>query len=106
VRADGGLLPHLSVRANIGWGLLDVLELHPKDLSPGRRLRVGLARALLRSPVAVALEERGDRPSRAGQLPQRELLDGVASLVVTDDADRLAGFADVVVEPSASGEVG
>lgn len=122
VPSDGGLLPHLTVRANILYGrcvgeglrveqlrgqlrsaatqlsLLDVLDAYPYELTAGRRLRVGLARALLRAPVAVVLEDRSDRPSWAAQLHRRDPLDGTAVLVLADRRDRVAGIADSVVE--------
>ncbi|GLZ34070.1 hypothetical protein Lesp02_62570 [Lentzea sp. NBRC 105346] len=122
VPPDGGLLPHLTVKANILYGrcvaegmredqlrgqlrtaatqlsLLDVLDSRPHELTAGRRLRVGLARALLRSPLALVLEDRADRPSWAAQLTPRDALDGTAVLVITDDRTRVIGFADTVLE--------
>jgi ABC-type taurine transport system ATPase subunit len=120
VPADGGLLPNLTVQANITYGrrtgaglpadqvrpqlnvtaaelnLLDVLDLHPHELTAGRRLRVGLARALLRAPAALVLEDRAPHPAWSAQLTRRDPLDGVAVLVVTGSRDRLTGFADTV----------
>jgi iron(III) transport system ATP-binding protein len=122
VPADGGLLPHLTVRANIAYGrcvgegqkldrlggqlraaatrlnLLDVLNSHPYELTAGRRLKVGLARALLRDPVAILLEDRVDHPSWAAQLTRRDPLHGAAVLIVADRLDRVEGLADHVVE--------
>jgi ABC-type taurine transport system ATPase subunit len=129
VPADGGLLPNLTVQDNIAYGrrvgeglsaeqvrgrvrgmaaelgLLDLLDRYPHEITAGRRLRVGLARALLRAPSAVVLEDRADRPSWAAQLPRRDPLDGVAVLVVTDTAARVDGFADRRVEWDTDGFV-
>jgi ABC-type taurine transport system ATPase subunit len=128
VPADGGLLPHMSVAANIRYGLQygdgrsadlltelvldmarqldvrDVLTDRPADLTPGRRLRVGLARALLRQPRAVVLEDRTGGPLWAGQLRNTEPLAGVAVLIVTDSALRVADLGDVHVH-TAEGAV-
>ncbi|WP_199442358.1 ATP-binding cassette domain-containing protein [Umezawaea beigongshangensis] len=124
VPADGGLLPNLTVQANITYGrrtgaglqtgqvrpqlnltaaelnLLDVLDLHPHELTACRRLWVGLARALLRAPAALVLEDRASHPGWSAQLTRRDPLDGVAVLVVADSPDRLTGFADTVEDLS------
>jgi molybdate transport system ATP-binding protein len=79
---DYALFPHLSVTANIGFGLrphrpwrfcnggkkqvkeflelLDIAplaECYPRDLSGGQRQRVALARALIRKPQLLLLDE-------------------------------------------------
>jgi molybdate transport system ATP-binding protein len=79
---DGALFPHLSVAANIAFGLtptfgwrpsaraqatvdqllshLDITELRwrfPHELSGGQRQRVAIARALVREPALLLLDE-------------------------------------------------
>ena len=77
---DGGLFPHLTVAANIGFGLRvrrvakaevdrrvreaaelagadDLLSRRPQQLSGGERQRVALARALVRRPSVFLLDE-------------------------------------------------
>src|SRR5215470_10810654 len=116
VPADGGLLPHLTVADNISYGLRygdamspetlgervgdmarqlgvsDVLGARPADLTPGRRLRVGLARALLRRPPAVVIEDRAGAPQWLARLVDLEPVARVAVLIITDSVQRLAGL--------------
>jgi ABC-type thiamine transport system ATPase subunit len=116
VPVDGGLLPHLTVADNISYGLRygdrvrpdmlgdrvreiarqlgvsDVLGARPADLTPGRRLRVGLARALLRRPAAVVIEDRTGAPQWLAQLVDVEPVARVAVLIITDSVQRLAGL--------------
>ncbi|APU13703.1 MULTISPECIES: hypothetical protein [Actinoalloteichus] len=123
VTADGGLLPHLSLRENIVFGrlsagggasprladeadkaaeragLLMSLDRHPHRATPGQRQQAGFARVLFRRRPAVVVEDRTGFPRWAGRLDAAAARTGVALLVVTDDRRRLDGFvpaADVV----------
>src|SRR5215204_2867943 len=88
VPADGGLLPHLSVlqnlvrsyrlmhgsvpktlsadtcRASAGrYGLGEVLDRYPCEITPGQRRRAGVARALCAGAQVVVLEDRVGLPT-------------------------------------------
>jgi ABC-type thiamine transport system ATPase subunit len=87
VPADGGLLPHLTVLRNVvharaivdrvrrsraerdfraraaDYGLDDVLDRYPYEITVGRRRMVGLVRALQRGPGAVVLEDATGMPT-------------------------------------------
>lgn len=129
VPSGGGLLPHLTVADNIGYGLRygdgvppdllhdqvydvaqrlevsDVLRARPADLTPGRRLRVGLARALLRGSAAVVIEDRAGVGLRLALLSDLEPLRQIAVLVITYSKQRLAGLdrQNLVLADSAVG---
>lgn len=119
VPQDGGLFPHLRVRANIAFGLrhrdrgrvaelvsmlgLDGLENRfPHQLSGGQRQRVALARALAPRPALVLLDEPFaslDAALRVSlrQYVARVLRDvGATAIMVTHDRDEALTMADQI----------
>jgi iron(III) transport system ATP-binding protein len=120
---DYALFPHLTVTANVSFGLADrpreqrealtrrTLELvglqhksnrHPHELSGGERQRVALARALAPEPELVLLDEPFaslDASLRAGLRREVELIlrDAEATaLLVTHDQEEALSLADRV----------
>jgi iron(III) transport system ATP-binding protein len=122
VSQDGALFPHLSVGANIGFGLertpdreerilalMDMVELdrtylarRPHELSGGQQQRVALARALARKPRLMLLDEpfsaldtslrEATRKSVARVLEQA----GVTTVLVTHDQAEALSFGEQV----------
>ena len=121
---DGRLLPHLSVEANLRYGLrraprgadgpgfADVVDLlgiapllrrRPPALSGGERQRVALGRALLSRPRLLLMDEplaALDAPRKADILPFLERLRDLAGLpilYVTHDLAEVDRLADTLV---------
>ena len=112
---DYALFPHLSVRANIGFGgrarvdeLLERLGIaqlageKPGHLSGGERQRVAVARALARDPSVLLLDEplsALDAHTRAGVREELAEVLGelsIPTLLVTHDFTDAAALADRV----------
>ncbi len=122
VSQDGALFPHLSVGANVGFGLpraertpdriADLLEIvnlapdlakrRPDQLSGGQQQRVSLARALARRPAVMLLDEPFSALDTHLRESTRDLVGevlrsaGVTTLLVTHDQEEALAFADLV----------
>jgi iron(III) transport system ATP-binding protein len=118
VAQEGALFPHLSVGANVGFGmeardraaveaLLEAVELDPAtarrmphELSGGQQQRVALARALARRPKLMLLDEpfsaldAGLRSNMREMVKRRLMADGVTGILVTHDQQEALSFAD------------
>ncbi|MEU6582432.1 ABC transporter ATP-binding protein [Nocardia sp. NPDC046763] len=120
VPQSGALFPHLSVAANIGFGLarakrsdriaemLDLVGLngfgdrHPHQLSGGQQQRVALARALAPRPDLLLLDEpfsaldaalRADLRTEVADLLHQAR---ATAILVTHDVDEALAFADLI----------
>jgi len=120
---DYALFPHLTVAANIGFGVADLtradkrdrvaetLELvglsdlghrYPHELSGGQQQRVAVGRTLAPRPVAVLLDEpfsnldAGMRSGVSGLVEEILRGRGVATVIVTHDREEAFSMADRV----------
>jgi iron(III) transport system ATP-binding protein len=120
VPQEGGLFPHLTVTANVGFGLSradrkrrvgELLELvglaelarrYPHQLSGGQQQRVALARALAIEPDVVLLDEpfasldANMRASVREEVQRILRASGTTTLLVTHDQDEALSLADLV----------
>jgi iron(III) transport system ATP-binding protein len=120
VPQEGGLFPHLTVAANVGFGLSrkarrqrvdDLLELvgladlarrFPHQLSGGQQQRVALARALAVEPDVVLLDEPFaslDAHMRASVREEVQRIlraSATTTLLVTHDQDEALSLADLI----------
>ena len=122
VSQDGALFPHLSVGANVGFGLSradrtperiasllttvnlspDLAGRRPDQLSGGQQQRVSLARALARRPRVMLLDEPFSALDTHLRESTRDLVGdvlrdaGVTTLLVTHDQEEALAFADLV----------
>ena len=123
VAQDGALFPHLTVGANIAYGLggssrstrarvaelLDAVALdeaiahrRPHQLSGGQQQRVALARALARKPALMLLDEPFSALDTGLRAATRKAVAGllaeakVTTLLVTHDQEEALSIADQV----------
>jgi len=121
VPQEGALFPHLTVKANVGFGLsrgerrgqtvpqllemvgiAELAERLPHQLSGGEQQRVALARALARRPQALLLDEPFSSLDASLRALVREEVhallreQGVTTVLVTHDQEEALSLADSV----------
>jgi iron(III) transport system ATP-binding protein len=121
VPQEGALFPHLTVQANVGFGLsrgerrgpavaglLEMVGIEalasrlPHQLSGGEQQRVALARALARRPQALLLDEPFSSLDASLRSHVREEVhallreQGVTTVLVTHDQEEALSLADTV----------
>ncbi|QCB49729.1 ABC transporter ATP-binding protein [Rhodococcus sp. PAMC28707] len=127
VAQDGALFPHITVGANVGFGLprrgrttariTELLEMvsldasfatrRPDQLSGGQQQRVALARALAREPELMLLDEPFSALDAGLRAHTRRIVAGVlekagiTTILVTHDQPEALSFADRVAVMSA-----
>jgi molybdate transport system ATP-binding protein len=121
---DRALFPHMTVKQNIGYGVLgvdresreamvrtmietfhleDVEHKHPSQISGGQKQRVTLARALIGRPEALLLDEPFSALDNNLRIEMRQLLRGIRRdfdvpiVLVTHDLLEAYTMADYVV---------
>lgn len=121
VPQDGALFPHMTVAANIGFGLAtkgsekqarvaelmdsvaldsNMAERWPHELSGGQQQRVALARALAQQPRLMLLDEPFSALDTGLRASMRKLVArllaeaGVTTILVTHDQSEALSFAD------------
>jgi iron(III) transport system ATP-binding protein len=124
VSQEGALFPHLTLAANIGFGLprgdpqrqakiaelmtrvelpLDMANRRPHELSGGQQQRVALARALARKPRLMLLDEPFSALDAGLREAMRDMVGGLLSaagittVLVTHDQAEALSFAEYLV---------